>query len=192
MAVTPSTMLDLGTPLPSFDLPDVVSGKNVHSDSLLGAVSVVAIICNHCPYVVHIKEELAKFGREMMRSGVRMVALSANDVGTHPMDGPDNMALDAKRYGYSFPYLFDETQEVAQAFRAVCTPEFYVFDQGGKLRYRGQFDQSRPSKPTPVTGSDVRAAVGALLAGRDPDPEQTPSMGCSIKWKRGNAPSYLG
>lgn len=191
MAVTPSTMLQLGTPLPKFDLPDVVSQKNVSSDSLIGSVSVVAIICNHCPYVVHVKEALSKFAREVESEGVRTVAISSNDISTHPSDAPGKMAEDAERYGYPFPYLFDETQEVAKAFRAVCTPEFYVFDAEGRLRYRGQFDDSRPSKPTPVTGADIRAAIAALLAGRTVDPDQKPSMGCSIKWKRGNAPSYV-
>ena len=192
MVATPSTMLELGTPLPIFDLPDVRSGNNVSSASLRGAVSVVAIICNHCPFVVHVKEELAKFAREVMAAGVQMVAISANDVSTHPSDGPAKMAEDAERYGYPFPYLFDETQEVVKAFRAACTPEFYVFDADGALRYRGQFDDSRPSKPTPVTGKDVREAVRALLAGETPSLDQKPSVGCNIKWKRGNMPNYLG
>jgi hypothetical protein len=191
MAVTPSTMLDLGTQVPNFVLPDVVKGEDFDSRSLFGAVSVVAIICNHCPYVVHLKEQLASFAREVADQGVRMVALSSNDVSTHPSDAPDKMAEDAERYGYVFPYLFDETQGVAKAFRAACTPEFYVFDADGKLRYRGQFDDSRPGKPLPVTGADVRGAVRALLEGREPDADQKPSIGCSIKWKRGNAPGYL-
>jgi peroxiredoxin len=191
MAATPSTMLELGTPLPSFDLPDVVDGTTVSSESLRGAVAVVAIICNHCPFVVHMKDELARFGREVIASGVRMVAFSSNDVSTHPTDSPEHMAEDAERYQYPFRYLFDESQEVAKAFRAACTPEFYVFDAEGKLRYRGQFDDSRPSKPTPVTGADLRAAVNSLMAGKEPNRDQKPSVGCGIKWKPGNVPSYL-
>jgi len=191
MAVTPSTMLELGTELPDFELPDTVSRETVSSKSLLGAVSVVAIICNHCPFVVHLKAGLAKFASDVMASGVRMVAVSSNDVSTHPSDGPDAMAEDARRYGYPFPYLFDETQAVAKAFRAACTPEFYVFDAEGVLRYRGQFDDSRPGKPIPVTGADVRNAIDALLSGGTPSLDQKPSIGCNIKWKRGNAPDYF-
>jgi hypothetical protein len=138
--------------------------------------------------VVHIKQELSRFGAECREKGVRLVAISANDVSTHPMDGPEQMALDARDHGYTFPYLYDETQAVARAFDARCTPEFYVFDRAGLLAYRGQFDDARPSKLTPVTGRDVRAAVDALLAGEAPDSEQKPSIGCNIKWKSGNAP----
>lgn len=189
MAVTPSSMLPLGTPLPNFALVDVSSGQTVSSTSLTGAVCVVAFICNHCPFVVHIKSGLSDFGRYCKDRGVPLVAISSNDVTTHPMDGPTEMAEDARRHGYTFPYLFDADQTVARAFDARCTPEFYVFDATGKLAYRGQFDDARPNRPTPVTGSDVKAAVHALLAGSRPAPDQKPSMGCSIKWKAGMAPA---
>jgi hypothetical protein len=149
---------------------------------------VVTFICNHCPFVVHIKAELSRFGAFCKEQGVRMLAISSNDVGTHPMDGPVQMAEDARRHAYPFPYLFDETQATARAFEARCTPEFYVFDAAGKLAYRGQFDDARPGRSTPVTGADVRAAVDALLAGELPDRDQKPSMGCNIKWKAGMAP----
>ncbi len=188
MAATPSSMLPLGTPLPRFELLDTVSGKRISSDSLAGSVAVVAFICNHCPFVIHIKQALSRFGADCSSQGVKMVAISANDVSSHPMDGPEHMAEDAARHEYGFPYLYDETQEVARAFDARCTPEFYVFDRNGKLAYRGQFDASRPSNTVPVTGADVRAAVKALLEGGTPDPDQKPSVGCSIKWKPGNAP----
>ena len=188
MAATPSSMLALGTPLPEFALVDTVSGQTVSSSSLLGSIAVVAFICNHCPFVVHIKAELSRFGAFCNEHGVRLVAISSNDVSTHPMDGPAEMAKDARRHAYPFPYLFDETQGVARVFAARCTPEFYVFDRAGKLAYRGQFDDARPSRPTPVTGADVRAAVNALLRGELPDRDQKPSMGCNIKWKAGMAP----
>ncbi len=183
MVATPSTMLPLGTPLPRFVLSDTVSGDDFDSASLLGHISVVAFICNHCPFVVHIKAELARFGRDCEQGGVKMVAISANDISTHPADAPDKMAEDARANDYVFPYLFDESQEVARSFQAACTPEFYVFDRGGKLAYRGQFDDSRPNNSQPVTGQSLRAAVEALKMGHAPDPDQMPSIGCSIKWK---------
>ena len=188
MAV-PSTMLPLGTQLPQFSLPDVVEGRVVSSADLRGPL-VVAIICNHCPYVRHIFPALVEFGAECKAKGVPLVAISSNDVVTYPQDGPEAMANEARQQGFSFPYLYDESQGVARAFHAACTPEFYVFDKAGKLAYRGQFDDSRPNSGKPVTGSDVRAAVDALLAGKTPNPDQRPSIGCSIKWKAGNAPDY--
>ena len=187
MAVS-SSMLELGTALPPFSLPDTVSGRMVSSAELSGTPSVVMFICNHCPYVKRIREGLADFGRYCVERGVHVVAVSSNDPGTYPDDAPDKMALEAKSAGYSFPYLFDDSQSVAKAFRAVCTPELYVFDLDGKLAYRGRFDQASPKNDAPVTGSDARAAVDALLAGRQPSAEQHPSIGCSIKWKPGNAP----
>jgi len=189
MAVTPSSMLPLGTPLPDFALVDTVSGQTVSSASLVGSVAVVAFVCNHCPFVVHIKAGLSEFGAYCKARGVPMLAISANDVTTHPMDGPKAMAEDARRHAYPFPYLFDESQTVARAFDARCTPEFYVFDTAGRLAYRGQFDDARPNRPTPVTGSDVRAAVDALLSGQVPAQDQKPSVGCNIKWKPGMAPA---
>lgn len=188
MAVTPSSMLPLGSELPDFELFDTVSKQQKSSADLKGSIAVIAFICNHCPFVIHIKEGLAKFARDYARPGVKMLAISANSIETHPMDGPERMAEDARRHGYLFPYLYDESQEVALAFQARCTPEFYVFDRDGKLAYRGQFDEARPNKSTPVTGSDVRAAVDALLAGQRPAEDQKPSMGCNIKWKPGLAP----
>lgn len=188
MAVTPSSMLALGSPLPRFDLLDTVSGNRVSSESALGSVTVIAVICNHCPFVVHIKPGLSKFAVDYQPKGVKLVAVSANDVTTHPMDGPLEMAEDARRHTYAFPYVYDESQQFVLALGARCTPEFYVFEAQGRLAYRGQFDDARPNKTSPVTGADIRAAVDALLDGRAPSPDQKPSMGCSIKWKPGNAP----
>jgi peroxiredoxin len=182
MAVS-SNMLPLGTALPQFSLPDTASGRTVASSELGGKPSVVAFICNHCPYVKHIRQGLADFGRYCAERGVALVAISSNDPVTHPDDGPKEMALEARSAGYAFPYLFDETQAVARAFNAACTPEFYVFGSDGKLAYRGQFDGARPKNDVPVTGADVRAAVDALLAGKQPNADQIPSIGCSIKWK---------
>lgn len=187
MAVS-SNMLELGTALPAFSLPDTVSGRTVSSPELSGKPSVVTFICNHCPYVKRIQKGLAEFGRYCAERGVGLVAVSSNDPGTYPDDAPDKMAAEAKSAGYGFPYLFDESQAVAKAFRAACTPEFYVFDAGGKLAYRGRFDEATPKNDAPVTGRDVRAAVDALLAGKQPSADQVPSIGCSIKWKPGNAP----
>jgi peroxiredoxin len=176
-------MRELGTAMPSFDLPDTVSGKRVSSSSLNGKPAVVIFICNHCPYVKHIRQGLADFGRLCQARGVGMVAISSNDIAQYPDDGPDAMALEAEQSGYVFPYLFDETQEVARAFDAACTPDLYIYDAQGKLAYRGQFDDSRPKNDVPVTGKDARAAVEALLDGRLPSSDQKPSIGCNIKWK---------
>jgi peroxiredoxin len=187
MAVS-SSMLPLGTPLPPFSLPDTVSGRTVSSQDLGGKPALVMFICNHCPYVKRIQKGLADFGRFCAERGVPVVAISSNDPGTYPDDAPDKMALEAKSAGYSFPYVFDDSQAVARAFRAACTPEFYVFDSAGKLAYRGRFDEATPKNDAPVTGRDTRAAVEALLAGKRPSAEQHPSIGCSIKWKAGNAP----
>ncbi len=183
MARTPSNMRELGTPIPSFNLPDTVSGKLVSSDSLLGKPAVVIFICNHCPYVKHIRDGLAAFGRFCQERGAAMVAISSNDAVAYPDDSPEAMAVEAKQAGYVFPYLFDETQAVARAFDAACTPDLYIYDAQGKLAYRGQFDDSRPKTDIPVTGKDARAAIEALLAGSRPTPEQQPSIGCNIKWK---------
>jgi peroxiredoxin len=186
-------MLNIGTPIPEFSLPDVTSGEVLSSASLFrGNIGVVAFICNHCPYVQHIREALAQFGRYCDEKGVKMVAISSNDPSSYPDDGPEKMAEEAKRSGFTFPYLFDESQAVAKSFRAACTPEFYVFDRDAKLAYRGQFDESRPRNDVIPTGGDVRAAVDALLSGHEPNSDQKPSIGCSIKWKPGTAPSYSG
>jgi thiol-disulfide isomerase/thioredoxin len=183
-------MLPLGTALPQFELPDTVSGESFNSQSLSGKVTLVTLICNHCPFVVHLKTKLSQLAREYTERGVAVVAISSNDIETHPADGPDEMAVDAKQQGYCFPYLYDETQDVAKAFRAACTPEFYVFDRAGKLAYRGQFDDSRPSNGKPATGADVSAALDALLTGSAPSSDQKPSIGCNVKWKRGAVPDY--
>lgn len=182
MAIS-SNPLSLGSPIPSFDLPDAVNGRRVGSGDLSGKPSVVIFICNHCPYVKHIRAGLADFGRTCQERGVAMVAISSNDVVTYPADSPEHMKAEAVEAGYTFPYLFDESQAVARAFDAACTPDLYIFDADGKLAYHGQFDDSRPKNASPVTGKDARAAVEALLAGQRPAAEQTPSIGCSIKWK---------
>jgi peroxiredoxin len=186
-----SQMLELETSLPDFTLPDVVSRRQESSRAWIEAPAiVVAFICNHCPYVKHMVAELAEFGRYCAAKGVKMVAISSNNVETHPEDAPPAMAELAQAAEFSFPYLYDEDQSVAKLFRAACTPEFYVFDRSGKLAYRGQFDDSRPGNGRPVTGRDLRAAVDSLLEGKRPDARQVPSIGCSIKWKAGNAPEY--
>ena len=183
-----SRMIALGTPMPSFALPDTVSGRVVDSVSLAGRPSVVIFLCNHCPYVKHIRAGLADFGRFCRDQNVPMVAVSANDISTHPDDAPAAMTIEAQQAGYVFPYLYDGSQAVAKAFDAQCTPDLYIFDVNGKLAYRGQLDDARPSNPIPVTSRDARAAVEALLAGNRPAAEQKASIGCSIKWKPGNEP----
>lgn len=190
MAVT-SAMLPLGTVLPTFSLDDTVSGETISSRDLAGKPALLTLICNHCPFVVHVKEELVRVGKELDEKGVAMVAISSNDVSTHPTDGPDQMKADAKKYGYPFPYVYDESQALAQALRAMCTPEFYLFDADGKLTYRGRLDASSPGNGLPVTGNELRAAVDALLSGKPPVHPQHPSMGCSVKWKEGNVPGYF-
>jgi thiol-disulfide isomerase/thioredoxin len=151
---------------------------------------LVVFICNHCPYVIHIRDEFIRFAREYQSKGLAVVAISANDISTHPADGPDKMTDTSKQYGFTFPYLYDETQQVAQAYQAACTPDFFLFDADRKLFYRGQFDKSRPGNSEPINGQDLRAAVTAALAGHAAPLEQTPSMGCNIKWKTGNEPIY--
>lgn len=189
MAETASTMLELGTRAPDFSLPDT-EGRRVSRSDFEGAPLLVVFICNHCPYVKHIREGLVAFAREYMPRGLAMVAVSANDAASFPADAPERMAKEAKAYGYPFPYLYDETQEVAKAYRAACTPDFYLFDRGHELVYRGQFDGSRPGNDVPVTGRDLRRAAGAVLEGKPAPEEQKASMGCNIKWKRGNEPAY--
>lgn len=192
MARTPSTMLPLGTEAPSFSLPDT-EGNIVSIEHYGDAPAlVVAFLCNHCPFVKHIRDGLAEFGREYQQKGVAMVAISSNDVEKYPDDSPEKMAEEAREAGYTFPYLYDETQDVAKAYRAACTPDFYLFDEQRRLMYRGQFDSSRPGNDMPVTGEDLRAATNALLKGEPLPDEQRPSLGCNIKWKPGNAPAYFG
>ena len=192
MAATPSTMVPLGTPAPPFSLPDT-AGRTVSLDDLADAPALlVMFICNHCPFVKHVAAELAALGRQYQEKGAAVVAIMANDVDNYPDDRPEKMAAEVKARGYTFPYLHDETQEVAKAYKAACTPDFYVFDADRRLAYRGQLDDSRPGNGVPVTGTDVRAALDAVLAGKQPATEQMPSIGCNIKWKAGHAPDYFG
>jgi thiol-disulfide isomerase/thioredoxin len=183
MAATESTMRPLGTPCPAFDLPDVTTGNQVSNAKYAGKPLLVAFICNHCPFVQHMRDELARLSREAPGMGYGMVLISSNDVRTHPQDGPDAMASEASDAGYRCPYLYDETQDVARAFGAACTPDFFLFDAGHRLAYRGQLDDSRPSNGKPVTGADVRAAISAVLEGKAPAANQRPSIGCNIKWR---------
>lgn len=189
MAQTPSTMLALGTTMPSFDLPDP-DGTTFLSDSLTGRPVVVVFMCNHCPFVKHVINTLAEKAREYEKLGVSVVAINSNDVETHQDDSPENMKRFIEERGISFPYLYDESQEVAKSFRAACTPDFFLFDKDHALVYRGQFDSSRPSLDTPVTGDDLTAAVEAVVAGIPVAEKQVASIGCNIKWKTGNAPEY--
>lgn len=178
-----STMLALGTSAPAFALPEPATGATVSLGDLTGPALVVTFICNHCPYVQHVAAGLAELGRDLSAQGVAMVAISSNDVTTYPQDGPDQMVAEASRQGWAFPYLYDETQDIARAFSAACTPDTFVFDGERRLVYRGQLDNSRPKNDLPVTAADVRAAVGAVLAGEPVDPNQRPSIGCGIKWR---------
>jgi len=190
MAAVNSTMLPIGTAAPDFSLSDTVSGKTVTRADFEGKPLVVMFICNHCPFVKLVRDEIARVAREYQDKGVAFVAISANNVETHPDDSPDKMAAEAKEAGYTFPYLYDESQEVANAYRAACTPDFFLFDADHKLAYRGQLDDARPDAGIPVTGQDLRAAIDHVLAG-EPVPEpHKPSMGCNIKWKPGNEPNY--
>jgi peroxiredoxin len=182
MALTPSNMPELGISAPDFDLPDTHRNSVMRAD-FAGQPLLVAFWCNHCPYVRHINTEFANFAAEYQPKGLGVVAISANDVTTHPDDSPDNMRKMAEQAGYVFPYLYDETQEVAQAYEAACTPDFFLYDADHRLVYRGRFDGSTPGNDVPVTGEELRTAVDALLAGEAILPEQNPSIGCNIKWR---------
>lgn len=191
MALKDSTMLPLGTPLPHFELPDVVTGRRVSPEDFVGkAAMLVMFICRHCPYVVHVQEELAKLGRDYQRKNLGIVAISSNDVKNYPQDSPIQLKEMAKELGLTFPYCYDESQEVAKAFTAACTPDFFLFDEERKLVYRGQLDDSRPGNGKPVTGRDLRSALDAVLGGKAVPVVQKPSAGCNIKWKTGNEPAY--
>jgi thiol-disulfide isomerase/thioredoxin len=191
MPETPSTMLDLGTPLPSFSLSDF-NGRVVSDADFKGSKALlVAFICKHCPFVKHIRQEFARFAKEYEPKGLKVVAIASNDTTEFPEDGPEGMKQEAAEAGYVFPYLFDEKQQVARAFRAACTPDLFLFDGNRRLVYRGQFDGSRPKNDVPVTGADLRAAADAVLAGKPAPETQRPSMGCNIKWSPGNAPAYF-
>ncbi len=183
-------MVALGTPAPTFSLPDTISGRTVSlADSAGTQALLVMFLCNHCPYVKHIRVPLAQLARDYQTRNVAILAISSNDADRYPADGPVQMQAEAKEAGYPFPYLHDETQSVAKAYHAACTPDFFLFDRDRRLAYRGQLDDSRPGNGIPVTGKDLRAALDALLDGGPPASSQKPSMGCSIKWKPGNAPS---
>jgi len=189
---TASTMAPIGMEAPGFALPDT-DGRTVSRDDFADAPGLLVVfLSNHCPFVKHLRAELADFAREYQEKGIAVVGINANDVETHPEDSPEMMIREVEQVGYTFPYLFDEDQSVAKAYSAACTPDFFLFDGGGCLVYRGQFDDSRPSNGLPVTGNDLRAATDALLQGIPISGEHLPSVGCNIKWKPGNAPDYFG
>ena len=192
MALTPSTMLELGTQAPDFSLLDTVSGNTTSLADFKGKPALLVIfMCNHCPYVKHIRDGLAKFTKEYQDKGVGIVGISSNDATAYPDDSPAKMTEEAKEAGYVFPYLFDDDQSVAKAYRAACTPDFFVFDADQILVYRGQMDDSRPGNGVDVTGKDLGAALDLVLAGNAVEIEQKPSIGCNIKWKANNAPDYF-
>ena len=189
MALTESTMLELGTEIPQFSLPNMNKGAGANvvsaADFDEAPALLIAFICNHCPYVIHIKDAFSLFARQYSDRGLAVAAINANDFENYPADSPERMSQESERYGYVFPYLFDESQTTARRFSAVCTPEFYLFDADRRLAYRGQFDGSRPGNGVAVTGEDLRAAADALLSGQAVSTHQLPSIGCSIKWKPG-------
>jgi peroxiredoxin len=190
MALTPSIMLPLGTVAPGFALPDT-TGKQVALEDFKSAPALAVIfMCNHCPYVKHIRSGLAQFARDYIPRGVAVVGINSNDVQNYPADSPAKMAEEIASAGYTFPYLYDESQAVARAYHAACTPDLFLFDRNRRLVYRGQFDDSRPGNGVPVTGQDLRLAVDAVLAGKAVASNQKPSIGCNIKWKPGREPDY--
>ncbi len=193
MARTASTMLALGTSAPDFQLPDVVSGETISLSTFAGKKALLVIfLCEHCPFVKHVQDELANLGKDYVSQNVGIVAISSNDVEKYPDDAPDRLKAMAKTVGFPFPVCYDESQAIAKAYTAACTPDFFLFDSGFKLAYRGQLDDSRPGNDKPVTGQDLRAAIEALLADQAIETDQKPSIGCNIKWKPGNAPNYFG
>lgn len=190
MARTASTMLELGTPAPDFRLPDT-EGRLVSLQDFKDAKALLVVfMCNHCPYVKYISSGLAAFGRDYQGKGLAMVGINANDASKYPDDSPEKMVDEVRAAGYTFPYLYDESQGAAKAYRAACTPDFFLFDKARRLVYRGQFDDSRPNNGIPVTGKDLRAAADAVLTGKAVSPDQNPSIGCNIKWKPGSEPAY--
>lgn len=190
MVETPSTMLPLGTALPDFSLVDAASGSTVSADDLADrSALLVMFICNHCPFVKHVVGELGRLGEDYLPRGVGIVAINSNDVDAYPQDGPEHMKRLVEQEGWEFPFLLDETQEVAKRFGAACTPDFFLFDADRRLAYRGQLDDSRPGSDRPVTGRDLRAALEAVLAGEPVPEDQKPSIGCNIKWRPGNEPT---
>ena len=193
MARTFSTMLSLGTKAPDFELPDVVSRKLVSLDTFTDKKALlVMFICQHCPFVKHVQNELVKLGKDYVEQELGIVAISANDVSNHPDDSPENLKAMAQELGFNFPFCYDESQKTTKAYTAACTPDFFLFDSDFKLTYRGQLDDSRPGNDVPVTGKDLRAAIEAVLGERPVNSDQKPSLGCNIKWKPGNEPPYYG
>ncbi|MEH1835460.1 MAG: thioredoxin family protein [Nostoc sp.] len=193
MVLTASTMLPLGTKAPDFDLPEVISGKATSLSTFADKKALlVMFICRHCPFVKHVQQELAQLGRDYFTGDLAIVAISANDAHNYPDDAPESLQAFAIEQGFNFTLCYDESQETAKAYTAACTPDFFVFDDQRELVYRGQLDDSRPSNGKPVTGADLRAAIEAVLAGKPITSEQKPSVGCNIKWKPGNQPSYFG
>jgi len=192
MVKTASTMMPLGTKAPAFNLPNCIGGPEISLDDFKDYKGLlVAFICNHCPFVIHLREQFASFAKEYQDQGIGIVAISSNDVVEYPQDGPDKMKDEHATHGYTFPYLYDATQAVAQEYQAACTPDFFLFDADRKLVYRGQFDDSRPQSGIPVTGADLRAACDAVLKGDPVTEDQAPSIGCNIKWKKGKEPTYF-
>lgn len=192
MARTPSTMLELGTPAPDFSLPEPTTGNTVSLKDFAGKPLVVIFWCNHCPFVKHIANRVGELADSYLPQDVAFVSITSNDVNYKPEDGVDKMPAFIAEYGIHFPYLYDASQEVAKAYRAACTPDFYLFDADHKLAYRGQFDDARPGNDAPVTGADLEDAIKALLANLPVSEEQKASLGCNIKWKEGNEPDYFG
>ena len=193
MSLTPSTMLPLGTTAVDFRLPDVVTGKTISLKDFAGKKALlVMFICQHCPYVQHIKKQLAKLGKDYAMKDIGIVGISSNDADNYPDDSPAELAKFAQAEGFNFPLLYDESQDVAKLYTAACTPDLFLFNKGRKLVYRGQLDESRPGNNKPVTGKDLRAAMDAVLSGQPVSQDQRPATGCNIKWKPGNAPSYFG
>ncbi len=191
MVQTPSTMMPLGTKAPDFRLEEPASGQARSLGEFKAPVLVVMFICNHCPFVIHVRDEIARLARDYAGRGVDFVAINSNSADSHPQDGPEHMAELVRELGWTFPFLFDATQEVAKAYHAACTPDFYVFDGERRLVYRGQLDDSRPSNGKSVTGADLRAAIDAARAGKPVPAEQRASIGCNIKWKPGSEPDYF-
>lgn len=193
MSRTLSTMLGIGTQAPDFSLPEPATGKTVSLSDVDGSDALlVTFMCNHCPYVIHIQKALSDMIKEYQPKGLAAVGINANDVANYQDDSPEKMVEAVNQVGYTFPYLYDESQEVAKSYMAACTPDFFLFDKNKKLVYRGQFDDARPGNDDPVNGKDMRAAIEAALAGQAQSEEQKPSMGCNIKWKAGNEPDYFG
>lgn len=192
MVMTPSNMMALGTQAPDFSLTNAIDGKTVSLGDFKGRKALlVMFICNHCPFVVHVRDQFGKIESEYTSRGLSIVAINSNDLKNHANDGPEHMKTLATEMGWSFPFLFDDTQNVAKAYSAACTPDIFLFDESHKLVYRGQLDGSRPSNDVPVTAEDLRAAIEAVLEGRSVPEDQKPSVGCNIKWAAGNEPAYF-